>query len=159
MLKGEKPHRIQVEMMGGKAGNIEKPLAAPLQEGASVVLLLVTQPGSEAFVPYLGSAFPVENDQVLLGAGAAERLSNESVAIKGDRISLDALGGLIKNITKAEAKSAEPGLEELQYPPVLEMPADFEGGGQSVAPDAGAGSAVQSPARSRDSRKKRRARK
>lgn len=138
VLKGEqKQKRIRVEVMGGKSGKVERPLAAPLREGAVLLLLLVPQPGSDAFVPYFSSAFPIEGDrQVLLGTGAAATLSSPNAPIKGNRISLEALRRLIKEVTKkAEAEKPEPGLAGREYPPVLEVPVGFGGGGEPAAPE------------------------
>jgi hypothetical protein len=134
---------ILVEVTGGEAGPYATPQAAPLREGVSLALVLGERSGQEAYVPYFGSAYPLEEDgTVLLGPEAPEGLSSDRLRIDGQRIELEELRGLVARVAAAGAAAAEAaatagsGETGRRPPPVTEMPLGVEGGGQPGAPEA-----------------------
>lgn len=142
VLKGDlKQRTIQVEVPGGKSGTVVTPLGVPMREGGSFVMMLVPEAGEASFVPYFGSAFPLQQDgQVLLGPQAAKILGSHGAGSKSKSISLSALRALIAAVAKreaAEAKAAVAAGSGQPLPPVLEMPQAFGGGGEPAAPQAG----------------------
>lgn len=142
VLKGVLEQRvIRVEVMGGESKKGATPLHTPIYEGGLLVLILVPQAGSDAFVPYFKSAFPLNPDgQIALGPQAAETLSSQVAPINGESISLDVLRVLVTTVAEreaAEAKAAERAMAGQALPPVLEMPLGLHGGGEPSAPQAG----------------------
>ncbi|OLF15976.1 hypothetical protein [Actinophytocola xanthii] len=143
VLKGSGvPGTILVEVTGGEAGRYATPQAAPLREGVSLALVLGARSGQEAYVPYFGSAYPLEDDgTILLGPEAPATLASERLRIEGQRIRLDDLRGLVGRVTAARAAAAEAaasagsGEADRRPPPVTEMPLGVEGGGQPGAPE------------------------
>lgn len=142
VLKGALEQKvIRVEVMGGESEKIATPLRTPMRENNSLILMLVPQVGTDAFVPYFSSVFPLEpKGQIILGPQAAETLSSQVAPIKGESISLDTLRVLIEVVAKAEAaerKAAETAMAGQALPPVLEMPLGFDGGGEPSVPEGG----------------------
>jgi hypothetical protein len=143
VLKGSGvPATILVEVTGGEAGRYATPQAAPLRAGVSLALVLGARSGQDAYVPYFGSAYPLEEDgTVLLGPDAAETLASERMRIEGQRIRLDDLRGLVTRVAAARAAAAEAaatagsGETGRRPPPVTEMPLGVVGGGQPGAPE------------------------
>jgi hypothetical protein len=140
ILKGATEREtIQVEVLGGESGNVVTPMRAPMREGASLVLALAPLPGDAPYVPYLGSAFPLDPDgRIALGPQAAETLSSQLARIEGDSITLDRLRALIETIAEVESAEARAAESEAagRQPPVTEMPLGFDGGGEPSAPQA-----------------------
>lgn len=142
VLKGALEQKvIRVEVMGGESEKIATPLRAPMRENCSLLLILVRQVGTDVFVPYFGSAFPLKpKGRIVLGPQAAETLSSQVAPIKGGSIGLDRLRVVIKAVAKAQAaerKAAETMMAGHVLPPVLEMPLGSDGGGEPSAPQAG----------------------
>jgi hypothetical protein len=141
VLKGALEQVIHVEVMGGESEGRATPLHMPMYEGSLLVLMLVSQAGSDAFVPYFNSAFPLNLDgQIALGTQAAETLSSQIAQINSESISLDLLRVLVTTVVEREAtetSAAERAMAGQVLPPVLEMPLGFHGGGEPSEPQVG----------------------
>lgn len=144
VLKGTPAAKhLAVQVLGGKAGDVETPMSLPLQVGDTMVLMLsgATEPG--VYVPYLASAYRVEpNGHVALGARAAEVLGLHGAAAAADHgLTVEALRKLVGEVVRAQhdeeaAERAARAAGALPLP-TLELPTGHDGGGRSSAPEGG----------------------
>jgi hypothetical protein len=143
VLKGQPTARkIRVEVMGGEAENVSSPLPGQVRNGATLVLMLVSDAESDTYVPYFTSAFPVDADgTVQFGPQAANKLASATEPLRDGQISVERLRDLVATTQRRDATSAaeEVSTEQADLPPapVSEMPGGVTGGGRNAAPEAG----------------------
>lgn len=136
ILKGTvRGDHVAVEVLGGSTESSETPMQLPVREHETMVFMLSEAEKRGAWVPYLGSAFVVEDSHVKLGEHAAQILGalEGSAAAKID-ISLDDVRKIVADAVRSESENRAP--DQLEPLPIREMPTGHNGGGQDGAPES-----------------------
>ena len=129
VLKGQRPEtRVTVQVLGGRTERDRDPHVGARAGGrADGAHALRCRPG-RGWVPYLGSAFVLQESSVLLGDHPAEKLGIADEGEAPAALDLDELRRIVDDTLRDEAE--EPAVDNGALPPpVTEQPDGVETGG------------------------------
>jgi hypothetical protein len=135
VLKGEPgEQRVAVEVLGGRAEKTETPMQVPVREGERMVLMLSPAAKEGVCVPYLGSAFVIEESRMLLGDHRAEKLGLPDEKEAPAALDLDELRRVVEEAVRTQPDE-RPVRDLSELPPVTELPDGLQAAGQPATPE------------------------